>query len=142
MGVRRGQRVDAAHPFAAVVVAVAEEVIDDAWSECASAPDREVSSTAITSTPAKISDNLRDIAPFGAAMAEDLAGRRPGPSRKMPQTTRVALWNTALRETWMSIAQRRLRAAASAISGAAIAVALARPSNSGSEMRRNSMASE
>ena len=34
------------------------------------------------------------------------------PSRKMPDTTSVALWNTAVRETWMSKSQlRRLRAA-------------------------------
>ena len=50
----------------------------------------------------------------------------------MPLTTRVQLWNTTSRETWISIAQRRLRAAASAISGAAIdRWRGARPSNSG-----------
>ena len=59
----------------------------------------------------------------------------------MPLATRVALWKTTVRETWMSIAQRRLRAAAMAISGAAIAVTLARPSNSSQEIRRNSTAS-
>ncbi len=59
----------------------------------------------------------------------------------MPLITSVALWNTTSRETWISIAQRRLRAAASAINGAARAVALARPSNSGIEIRRNSSAS-
>ena len=53
----------------------------------------------------------------------------------------VALWKTTERDTWMSIDHRRLRAAAMAMNGAAKAVTLARPSNNGTEMRRNNTAS-
>ena len=60
----------------------------------------------------------------------------------MPLATKVALWKTTVRETWMSIAQLRLRAAAMASSGATIAVTLARPSNSSHEIRRKRTASE
>ena len=63
------------------------------------------------------------------------------PSRKTPATTRVALWNAAWRETWMSIFQPRLRAAAMASSGATMAVATARPATSVGETWRNSTAS-
>ena len=59
-------------------------------------------------------------------------------SRKMPLAIRVKLWKTTSRETWMSIAQRRLRTAARAISGAARMMAGARASTSAKDSRWNS----
>ena len=129
--VRRGQRVDAAHPFAPVVVAVAEEIIDHDASGSASARSRR------SAAPRWSGRRRRSAIPRRRGPIRRRRGGTPrrsarAPSRKMPLTTRVELWNTTSRETWMSIAQRRLRAAAMAISGAAsIDGAGARPSNSG-----------
>ena len=53
----------------------------------------------------------------------------------------MALWKAALRETWMSIFQSRLRTAAMASSGATTAVAMARLASRVGEAWRNSTVS-
>ena len=79
--------------------------------------------------------------PHSAPVRRAISPVTARPSRKMPDSTSVALWNTTSRETWMSTAQRRLRTAAMAISGAARAVAGARAANRAALTRWNSRAS-
>jgi hypothetical protein len=59
-------------------------------------------------------------------------------SRKMPLAIKVKLWKTTSRETWMSIDQLRLRAAASATNGAASIATGARASSRAKDRRWNS----
>ena len=69
---------------------------------------------------------LGDACPIRSRRGGNTSPIRASASRKMPLAIRVKLWKTTSRETWMSIAQRRLRTAARAISGAARMVAGAR----------------
>ena len=126
---RCGQRFDAAHPLLAVVVTVAEEVFDQHRRGCGSGRRPEVTATPTTRMPPNISDTSATV-PHSAPPRRKISPVTARPSRKTPDRTRVALWNTTSRETWISTAQRRLRAAAMAISGAAIAVTGARAANS------------
>ena len=59
----------------------------------------------------------------------------------MPLAISVKLWNTTSRETWMSIAQRRLRTAVIASSGAAMIVIGARAVSRSVDNCRNRTAS-
>ena len=102
--------------------------------------DAEVSITATTSSPPDISDTSATW-PHSAPPRRNTSPVTARPMRNTPLHTSVTLWNTTSRETWISTFQRRSRTAATAISGAAIMIAGARPSNILREMSRNSAAS-
>ena len=62
-------------------------------------------------------------------------------NRNSPETSRVAEWNTTLRETWMSIRQSGIRAAVTATSGTISAWAQPRAAHHAYSKRPNSSAS-
>ena len=69
---RRGQRVDAAHPFPAVVVAVLKK-FSTTMDLMRDRADPEVRVTAMARMAAKDHRGLGDAAPLGAAVAEHFA---------------------------------------------------------------------
>ncbi len=99
--------------------------------------DPDVRVTAMARMAAKIID-VSTTLPHSEPPRRNTSPIRAIASRKMPLAIRVKLWKTTSRETWMSTDQRRLRTAATAISGAARMMAGARPSTRAKDRRWNS----